>query len=126
MNKQILSKLWVRKGLITFAGILVVLGIVNVKLYYNRPEVKYGGHGFDYMHGYSSTDFSDYMVYSSNSKLATLDHQADFQIEKQEDMPIMDGAEACYPLYASVAKAVYKGIDMIEKKSSWSECRRGF
>ena len=117
-NKQILSKGWIRKGLISFAGILVVLAIVDVRLYNNRPEVRYGGHGFDYMNGYSSTDFSDYMVYSSNSKLAELDHEASLQIEKQEDMPIMDGAEACYPLYASVAKAVYKGIDMIERNQT--------
>lgn len=120
-NKQILSKGWIRKGLISFAGIFIVLGIVNVRLYYNRPEIRYGGHGFDYMNGYSSTDFSDYMVYSSNSKLAILDHEASLQIEKQEDMPIMDGAEACYPLYASVAKAVYKGIDTIEKNQTQKE-----
>lgn len=85
-------------------------------VYRNRPEARYAGHGFEFMHGYSSTDFKDYMVYSKNSKLVTLDHEASFRIENEEDMPVMDGAEACYPLYAAVAKAVYKGIDVIEEE----------
>ena len=54
------------------------------------------------------------MVYSKNSKLAVPDGQPDFVIENPEDMPILDGAEACYPLYAAFAKAVYKDIDRIE------------
>ena len=80
----------------------------------NRPAVRYGGHGFEYMNGYSSTDFKDYMVYSSPSKLVTLDHPASLVIEGEENMPKMDGAEACYPVYAAVAKAVYKDIATIE------------
>ncbi len=28
-------------------------------LYTNRPAARYAGHGFEYMHGYSSTDFTD-------------------------------------------------------------------
>lgn len=88
-------------------------------LYCNRPEVRYGGHGFAYMHGFSSTDFSQYMVYSQPGKLAALDHPAAFQIQDEADMPVMDGAEACYPLYAAAAKAVYQNIAHIE--SNWAD-----
>lgn len=88
-------------------------------LYCNRPEVRYGGHGFAYMHGFSSTDFSQYMVYSQPGKLAALDHPAAFQIQDEADMPVMDGAEACYPLYAAAAKAVYQDIAHIE--SNWAD-----
>ena len=35
-------------------------------------------------------------------------------IEDVKDMPVMDGAEATYPLYAAVAKTLYKYIDSIE------------
>lgn len=80
----------------------------------NRPAVRYGGHGFRYMSGYSSTDFTDYTVFSDSGKLATLDEPAALQIS--ENMPIMDGAEACYPLYSAAAKAVYVGIEDIEAK----------
>ena len=88
-------------------------------LYCNRPEVRYGGHGFAYMHGFSSTDVSQYMVYSQPGKLAALDHPAAFQIQDEADMPVMDGAEACYPLYAAAAKAVYQDIAHIE--SNWAD-----
>lgn len=90
-------------------------------LYANRPSVRYGGHGFEYMHGYSSTDFSDYMVYSEPSKLVELDHPAELIIEGEANMPHLDGAEACYPVYAAVAKAIYKDIAAIEKRYAETE-----
>ena len=96
---------------------MVLCAALCAGLYFDRPEVRYGGHGFAYMHGFSSTDFGQYMVYSQPGKLATLDHPASFQIEDEADMPVMDGAEACYPLYAAAAKAVYQNIANIE--SSW-------
>ena len=80
-------------------------------------NVRYSGHGFDYMHGYSSTDFSDYTVRNKQAKLVILDHKPPFIIKNQEDMPILDGAEACYPLYSSIAKNLYKDIDIIENNT---------
>ena len=88
-----------------------------IGLYENRPQVRYSGHGFDYMNGDSSTDFTDYTVYAENSKLVTLNHKSPIIIENEKDMPVLDGAEACYPLYSAFAKAVYKDIDIIEKNS---------
>lgn len=106
------------KKLTAFLLVMAVLAGVDVYYYTNRPEKKYAGHGFEYMNRYSSTDFSDYMVYSEPSKLAELDHPAAFQIENVKEMPVMDGAEACYPLYAAVAKAVYQDIAQIEKEAA--------
>ena len=110
----VINKAAVKKVLIVLMVILLG-GCFDTYLYMNRPSVKYGGHGFKYMHGYSSTDFSDYTVYSDNSKLAVLKEGSNLIIENEEDMPILDGAEACYPLYSAFAKAVYKDIDIIEK-----------
>ena len=107
-----------RSGLmwVTAIGTVVLLlfTVLDTRLYLNRPEKRYSGHGFSYMNGWSSTDFSDYMVYSEPGKLAKLDHPSSFVIEEQEEMPVMDGAEACFPLYSAIAKAVYKDIDKIE------------
>ena len=111
----VINKAAVKKVLIVLMVILLG-GCFDTYLYMNRPSVKYGGHGFKYMHGYSSTDFSDYTVYSDNSKLAVLKEGSNLIIENEEDMPILDGAEACYPLYAAFAKAVYKDIDIIERE----------
>lgn len=109
------SKLRLRRWYIPLGIIILCMG-TSAYLYMNRPAVKYAGHGFKYMHGFSSTDFTDYMVYSENSRLVTLDHQPELFIENEEDMPVLDGAEACYPLYAAFAKACYKDIDVIEKE----------
>lgn len=110
-----LSKIKVKKFIIPTCVVIVCL-IITIISYNNRPSIRYAGHGFDYMNGFSSTDFTDYTVYADNSKLAILDHKPSLVIENEEEMPILDGAEACYPLYSAFAKAVYKDIDVIEKK----------
>ncbi|MBR4768053.1 MAG: substrate-binding domain-containing protein [Lachnospiraceae bacterium] len=125
----VLQKKWsaFRKGIVYFLALLFCIG-TSVGFFLNRPSVRYAGHGFAYMQGYSSTDFSDYMVYSDPSKLVTLDHPASLTIEGEENMPVMDGAEACYPVYSAVAKAVYKDIDAIEKRylaDNYDDMRRG-
>ena len=99
-----------------FPAVFVVCALLCGFTYFESPNYKYRNlsHGFKYMNGYSSTDFSDYHVYSENSKLVSLDHEPEFMIEDVEDMPVMDGAEATYPLYAAVAKTLYKSIDSVE------------
>ncbi len=92
-----------------------VLFLYFSSINYDYQMEKYGGHGFDYMGGYSSTDFTGYHVYDGE-KLVEMDHPAEFMIENIEDMPVLDGAEACYPVYTAVAKALYKDIDKIEEE----------
>ena len=92
------------------AAAVCVLGACSVA---NNDQKKYGGHGFDYMNGWSSTDFTGYHVYDGE-KLAVLDHEASLKIDDPARMPVLDGAEACYPLYAAAAKAVYTDIGKLE------------
>ncbi len=108
---------------ITLISIIAVIGLIIgsivLMLYLKDKEYKkYAGHGFAYMHGYSSSDFTGYHVYDSD-KLVKLDHDPAFVIENEEDMPILDGAEACYPIYTAIAKTLYKDIDRIEEKVYW-------
>ena len=109
----VIKKQW---KLSIISGLCLICAGISLFVYFNSPNYKYRNqnHGFEYMGGYSSTDFTDYHVYSENSKLITLDHEPDFIIENPEDMPVLDGAEACYPVYAAVAKTLYKEIDQIE------------
>ena len=96
--------------------IFLIVGGYFLKSYLAEKELeKYGGHGFDYMHGYSSTDFTGYHVYDGE-KLVSLDEPVTLIIDKEEDMPILDGAEACYPIYSALAKHIYKDIDVIERE----------
>lgn len=99
-----------------FPAVFVVCALLCGFTYFESPNYKYRNlsHGFEYMNGFSSTDFSDYHVYNENNKLVSLDHEPEFMIDDVKDMPVMDGAEATYPLYAAVAKTLYKNIDSIE------------
>lgn len=106
-----------KKWTVALIAAAVLLTAVAGIRYANGEQFKYQGHGFKYMHGYSSTDFTDYTVYAKNSKLVTLPEPASLSIEREEEMPVLDGAEACYPVYAALAKAVYRNIDTIEKNA---------
>ncbi len=109
------NRLLVRMGLCIVLALSVGVGVI----YYNRAEKRYAGHGFAYMNGFSSTDLTDYTVYAKDSKLASLAHDASVTIDM--DYPVMDGAEACYPLYAAVAKAMYANIEQIEQDALHSD-----
>ena len=104
---------------ILIAAVVLIAAAVGINALYislhNANSEKYLGHGFKYMNGYSSTDFTGYHVYDSE-KLYKLDHKASLIIENEEDMPVLDGAEACYPVYSALALATYKDIGQIEKK----------
>lgn len=101
---------------------ICIISSLNVYMYSNSPARKYnGGHNFDYMNGYSSTDLFDFYPYNKDNKLVKLQEPSTFTIENEKDMPILDGAEACYPVYSAIAKAVYKNIDKIENKYANNE-----
>lgn len=126
---QLISYIYLLKYELTkntiIIGILSAMVIVttNVYFYNQSPAKKYIGHGFEYMNGYSSTDLSPYYPYTKDNKLVKLNTQSTLLIENEEDMPILDGAEACYPVYAAIAQATYKDINKIElnyKKESSS------
>lgn len=104
-----------KKRFIPIMAICLCLLFMNTYLYLNSNSVKYkGGHQFKYMNGYSSTDLTDYTPYAKNSKLVTLNEPSTLIIETEDDMPYLDGAEACYPVYSAIAKTVYRDIDKIE------------
>lgn len=108
-------KIDIKKIIIISCCFLLTIGL-DVYFYQNSPSQKYQGHGFDYMNGYSSTDLSPFFPYTVNNQLVKLSEQSTFIIENEDDMPILDGAEACYPVYAAIANAVYKDIAEIERK----------
>lgn len=94
----------------------LVIGLsVSSVILYQRQQVVLPGHGFDYSGGYSSVNLEEYDVINKDNKLAKLDEPADFTITDPDKMPILDGAEAAYPVYSALANAVYVNIDEIER-----------
>ena len=77
-------------------------------------------YGFAYENGYSSSDLSPYYVENASNRLAKLDEPATFTISDPLKMPILDGAEAAYPVYSAFANACYEDIADIQSKAKYA------
>ncbi|MCM1024004.1 MAG: substrate-binding domain-containing protein [Prevotella sp.] len=75
------------------------------------------GHGFDYEGGWSSVDLYPYYVENPENKLARLDEPSDFVIADIGQMPVLNGAEAAYPIYSAFAACCYENIGEIQKSA---------
>lgn len=73
------------------------------------------GYGFAYEGGWSSVDLKPYYVENPENKLAKLDEPASFIISDVSKMPVLDGAEATYPVYSAFANACYENIAEIQE-----------
>ncbi|USK55959.1 substrate-binding domain-containing protein [Cytobacillus solani] len=77
---------------------------------WQRSQTVLPSYGFDYGGGYSSTDLTPYEVTNPNNKLPNLDSPSAFTIMNQKDMPVLDGAEAAFPVYSAFANVTYENI----------------
>lgn len=77
--------------------------------------VNHNGYGFAYEGGWSSVDLKPYYVENPENKLAKLDEPASFIISDVSKMPVLDGAEATYPVYSAFANACYENIAEIQE-----------
>lgn len=77
--------------------------------------VNHNGYGFVYEGGWSSVDLKPYYVENPENKLAKLDEPASFIISDVSKMPVLDGAEATYPVYSAFANACYENIAEIQE-----------
>lgn len=106
------SKVTFRK-LNLFAGIgiiillLAVIGSIHIE---RSKHILPPSYGFDYGNGFSSVDLEPYYVTNPNNILPKLQDPVSFKVETQSEMPILDGAEAAYPVYAAFANATYTDI----------------
>lgn len=82
---------------------------------YIDRQMANGGYGFPYENGWSSISLSPYYVERTDHILAELDVPAVFTIAEEADMPVLDGAEAAYPVYSAFANACYEGIAGIQQ-----------
>ena len=80
---------------------------------------------FRYAGGYSSIDLRPYDVTNEDHILAVLQGPADFRITDPQEMPIMDGAEAAYPVYSAFANACYVNISEIQENAENQEKTQG-
>lgn len=85
----------------------------------DRPNSN--GYGFPYENGLSSVNLRPYYVENPENKLALLTEPSELVITDPSKMPILDGAEAAYPVYSAVANACYENIGEIQAAAKDSE-----
>ncbi|MCL1848758.1 MAG: substrate-binding domain-containing protein [Clostridiales bacterium] len=94
-----------------FLSLLLLFGatIAGMRMY-RRQSVLPPDYGFAYGGGYASVDIYRYDVSNRANLLPVLDQPSSFSISEQRNMPVLDGAEAAYPVYSAFANACYAGI----------------
>lgn len=80
-----------------------------------------GGYGFPYENGWSSVDLRPYYVENPDNILAQPSSESTFKITDVSKMPVLDGAEAAYPVYSAFAYCCYDDIALIQSYAKSSE-----
>ena len=108
-----------KKLIILCAVVISIYSMSEFTLLYNRKNVvstarTANSYGFAYEGGYSSTNLKPYYVENESNILAKLDEPSTYMIYNPLDMPVLDGAEAVYPVYSAFANACYANIAEIQ------------
>lgn len=107
-----------KKQLLSILLVFALAISTGAAVEWHRSKTVLPSYGFKYGGGYSSTDLTPYEVTNPDNKLPQLNTKSSFIISNPNEMPILDGAEAAYPVYSGFANATYKNIKnvMAEKE----------
>ncbi|WP_342429466.1 substrate-binding domain-containing protein [Neobacillus sp. FSL H8-0543] len=100
-----------RKQLLSVLTVFVLAMATGATVQWQRSKTVLPSYGFDYGGGYSSTDLYPYEVLNPENKLPKLSEPATFTIKDLSEMPVLDGAEAAFPVYSAFANATYENIE---------------
>jgi phosphate transport system substrate-binding protein len=102
-----------QKQILSISVVLILALGTGAGVQWQRSKTVLPAYGFEYGGGYSSTDLSPYEVTNSKNRLPKLESAATFTIDEFEKMPVLDGAEAAFPVYSAFANAVYEDISRV-------------
>ncbi|MGG4491226.1 substrate-binding domain-containing protein [Metabacillus idriensis] len=108
VNKRV-SAFSLKKGIAILSIIIIGIG-TGAAVQMNRNKTVLPSYGFEYGGGFSSTDLSPYDVTNPGNKLPKLKNGSEFTIQNSSEMPVLDGAEAAFPVYSAFAEATYKNV----------------
>ncbi|SDN25803.1 PstS family phosphate ABC transporter substrate-binding protein [Bacillus sp. OK048] len=104
-----------KKQVLTVMTVFVLAMGTGYAVQWQRSKTVLPSYGFEYGGGYSSTDLSPYEVMNPDNKLPTLETPSVFTIKDPNEMPILDGAEAAFPVYSAFAYATYENINKVQE-----------
>jgi phosphate transport system substrate-binding protein len=104
----------ISKNQILSISVILILELgTGAGVQWQRSKTVLPTYGFEYGGGYSSTDLTPYEVTNSNNRLPKLESPSAFTIKEAENMPVLDGAEAAFPVYSAFANAAYEEVSRV-------------
>ena len=91
------------------AAILISIGVIEGENYYKHTYIPSITVGQSEPYSYR------YMPFEKSENLAHLDGESDLKFSKDDELPVVDGATALFPVYCSFVEAVYPSDCDIEK-----------
>jgi phosphate transport system substrate-binding protein len=102
-----------KKQLLSILTVFILAMCTGATVQWQRSKTVLPSYGFEYGGGYSSTDLTPYEVTNPDNKLPKLATSPSFAITNRSEMPILDGAEAAFPIYSAFANATYENINTL-------------
>ncbi|MEH7480042.1 substrate-binding domain-containing protein [Neobacillus drentensis] len=102
-----------KKQLLSVVIVFVLAMGTGAAVQWHRSQTVLPSYGFKYGGGYSSTDLYPYDVNNPDNILPKLKTASTFTIKNPSEMPILDGAEAAFPVYSAFANAAYENIEKV-------------
>jgi phosphate transport system substrate-binding protein len=103
-----------KRQLLSVVMVFVLAMGIGAAVQWHRSKTVLPSYGFEYGGGYSSTDLYPYEVTNDNNILPKLEAASTFTIQNPSEMPILDGAEAAFPVYSAFANAAYENIKKVQ------------
>ena len=86
------------------------------EIWKDASYTKQRGHGFEHAGGFSDSDLKPYDPRIPGSIVARLSAPATFTLKGVDKLPILDGAQAAFPVYAAFANACYSDLPPLSQK----------
>lgn len=104
------NKVFYKKSIIAISAVLLILiGLVEGENYYKYTYIP------SITVGQREPAYYRYKPFEKSENLAHLDGEASLKFTNTDDLPVVDGATALFPIYCSFVEAVYPSDCDIEK-----------
>lgn len=107
---SISNKIFYKKSIILLSALVVLLiALIESENIYKHKYIP------SITVGQQSTFYRHYMPFTNSTKLARLDCEATLHFSKEDELPVVDGATALFPVYCSFVEAIYPSDCKIEE-----------
>ncbi|SFC00195.1 phosphate transport system substrate-binding protein [Bacillus sp. OV322] len=104
------------KKILPWSAAITLIFAAGSAVLWHRSLNVLPSYGMEYGNGYSSTDLTPYEVTNGSNILPKLEGESLYNIKDKKDMPVLDGAEAAFPVYSAFAQAAYRNIGSIDQE----------